>query len=185
MIEEKLIKEFEAALKTAVFKLNEDLKMIRSNRPSVEIIENIRVNIYEQNMTIQQLGSISIQPPRDILISVWDRAAVGAVSKAIEEAKIGLSVSTDGNVIRASLPVLTDERKAELSKLVKKTIEEARIRVRGERDEVMKKIKKAEDDKELSEDVAFKAKEKAQKLVEEENKKIEGMMEGKIREISG
>lgn len=181
---EKFIKDNASELSLVAARLSEDLKMIRTNRPSVEFIENIRVNIYEQQMTIQQLGSISVQPPRDILINIWDKAAVGAVAKAIEDAKIGLSVSQDGNTIRASLPVLTDERKSELSKLVKKTVETTKILIRNYRDEAMKKIKLAEDKKELSEDQAFKTKEKMQKEVEQVNKKIENLMATKLEEFA-
>ena len=181
---EDFLKQFEAELKFLADKLGEDLKMIRSNRPSVELVEGIRVNIYDQNMTIQQLGSITLQPPRDVIISVWDKNAVGAVAKAIEDAKIGLSVSHDGNNIRASLPILTDERKAELSKLVKKTVEEARIQVRTRRDEVMKKVKATKDSKEINEDQEFKLKEKLQKTVDDANGNIEKSLEAKLREIS-
>lgn len=181
---EKLVKEFENDLKASVQMLDGELKMIRSNRPSVELLEGIKVNLYEQWLTIRELGSISLQPPRDILITVWDKNAAGAVAKAIEDARIGLSVSNDGNVIRASLPVLTDERKAELSKLVKKNVEEMRIQVRNKRDEAMKKVKAAKDAKEVNEDQEFKAKEKLQKAVENTNEQIEKLLENKLKEIS-
>jgi len=180
---ESFLRDFETELKAIAQRLDGDLKMIRSNRPSVELLEGIRVNLYDQQMTIQQLGSISLQPPRDVVISVWDKNAVGAVSKAIEDAKIGLSVSSDGNSIQVSLPVLTDERKVELSKLIKKNVEEIRIQVRNRRDEAMKKMKAAKDAKEVNEDQEFKAKEKLQKLVEEANGKIEKLLEGKLKEI--
>ncbi len=181
---EKFLRDFEGELKVGVNKLKEGLKAIRSNRPSVELIEGIKVNIYDQAMTIRELGSITLQPPRDVVISVWDKNAVGAVSKAIEDGKIGLSVSSDGNNIRASLPVLTDERKVELSKLVKKTVEEERIRVRTRRDEAMKKMKSARETKEINEDQEFKIKEKLQKVVEEANDGIEKALESKLKEIT-
>ncbi|MBI3589361.1 MAG: ribosome recycling factor [Candidatus Liptonbacteria bacterium] len=180
---EDFLKQFESELKTSTEKLKSDLAMIRSNRPSVELIEGIKVSLYEQMLSIQELGSISLQPPRDILISVWDKNAAGAVAKAIEDAKIGLSVSSDGNVIRASLPILTEERKAELSKLVKKTSEETRIQIRTRRDEAMKKIKAAQDSKDINKDQEFKVKEKIQKQVENTNDQIEKLLEGKLKEI--
>jgi len=180
---EKFLKESEVELKALAQVLDGELKMIRSNRPSVELLEGIKVNLYEQWMTIRELGSIGLQMPRDILISVWDKTAIGAVVKAIEDAKIGLSVSSDGNVIRASLPVLTDERKVELSKLIKKNVEEMRIQVRNKRDEAMKKVKAAKDAKEVNEDQEFKVKEKLQKLVEDINGQIEKLLENKLKEI--
>lgn len=185
MVLEDLIGKFETDLKMVVDKLKDELGMIRSNRPSVEILENIKVNVYDQMMTVQQLGSISIQPPRDLLISIWDKNAVGAVVKAIEDAKIGLTVSNDGNVIRAFLPVLTDERKSELSKLVKKTSENFRIQVRSRRDEVMKRVKSLKEDGEINEDQEFKLKDKLQEKVEGANKGIEDMVARKLEEIQG
>ena len=181
---ENFLREFDGELKASVQILDGELKMIRSNRPSVELLEGIKVNLYEQWMTIRELGSIGLQPPRDILITVWDKNAAGAVTKAIEDAKIGLSVSNDGNVIRASLPVLTDERKMELSKLVKKNAEEMRIQVRNKRDEAMKKVKAAKDAKEINEDQEFKVKEKLQKTVEDINGQIEKLLENKLKEIT-
>ncbi len=180
---ERFCKDFEADLKSVAEKLKADLKVIRSNRPSMELVEGIKVNLYEQWLTIRELGSISLQPPRDIVINVWDKNAMGAVAKAIEDAKIGLSVSNDGNNIRASLPILTDERKAELSKLVKKVVEEIRIQVRTRRDEAMKRVKAAEDEKEISEDQEFKLKEKLQKAVEDINGTIEKILDSKLEEI--
>lgn len=182
---EKFSKDFEGGLRAIADKLKEDLRMIRSNRPSVELLENIKVNVYDQWMTVQQLGSLSVQPPKDILITIWDKNAVGAIMKAIEDAKIGLSVSNDGNVIRASLPVLTDERKQELAKFVKKISENYRIQVRARRDEAMKKVKAAEESGEVNEDQEFKLKEKIQKQVDEANKKIEEIIEKKLAELAG
>lgn len=182
---EKLIKELEGEFGVIFSKIKEELNMVRSNRPSVAILENIKVNVYDQWMTVQQLGSLSVQPPKDILITIWDKNAVGAIMKAIEDAKIGLSVSNDGNVIRASLPVLTDERKQELAKLVKKISENYRIQVRARRDEAMKKVRVAEDSGEVNEDQEFKLKEKIQKQVDEANKKIEDLVEKKLSELAG
>lgn len=179
-----LLKNFESELKNILTHLQEELRSVRSNRPSVQLLEDVKVDYYGQPMTVKQLGSLSIQPPRDILVSVWDKAAVGAVSKAVETAKAGFSVSTDGQIVRVSLPPLTDERRAELSKMVKKMTEETRISVRGQRDETMKKIKAAEDGGEINEDAAFKYKEKAQKIVEDINKNLESALESKLRELS-
>ena len=101
--------------------------------------------------------------------------------KAIENAKIGLTTSNDGNVIRASLPSLTDERREEFTKLIKKTSENFRIQIRTRRDEVMKEMKAAG----LNKDQEFKAKEKVQEKVDEANKKIEELVEKKLKEIQG
>jgi len=184
MTQETILREFESALKFISDKLRDELKIIRGGRPSVELVENIMVNYYDQMLPIKQLGSISVMPPRGLQISVWDKNAVGAVIKAVENAKIGLSVSNDGSNIIATLSPLSNERREELTRLVKKTSESYRIQVRAKRDEVIKKIKDAEIKKELSEDESFKSKEKVQKAVDEINKRIEELVNSKIKELS-
>lgn len=181
---ETYVKELENDVRIVVDKLRGELNMIRGNRPSVDLIENIKVNLYEQELTIKQLGSISVIPPRGIQIGIWDKNAVGAAMKAIDNAKIGLSTSNDGNTIIATLSQLGVERREELSKLVKKQSENSRIQIRANRDDAIKKLRDAENKKELSEDEAFKTKEKIQKAVDEANKRIESIVENKLRELS-
>lgn len=183
MTEDAYYKEFDTALKAVAEKFKQDLQAIRGNRPSAELIENIKVNAYDQPLTIKQLGSLSVVPPREVQVGVWDKNAVGAVAKAIESAKLGLSVSTDGNVVRAALSPLGNERREELIKVTKKTSEAARIQIRHHRDETIKKIKAAGDNKELTEDQVFKLKEKIQKLVDGINGQIETMVEAKFGEL--
>lgn len=180
---EQSLKELEAELKSVAEKLRADLQAIRGNRPSADLISEIRVNLYDQQMTVKQLGSLSVASPRSIQISVWDKSAVGAMMKAIEGAKIGLSVTNDGNNIIATLSQLGAERREELTKLVKKTAEGQRIQVRARRDEAIKKLKAAEEEKRASEDEVFKTKEKIQKAVDETNKKIGEMIDGKLKEL--
>lgn len=177
------LREFEASLKTGLERLKEEFGGIRGNRPSVELLENIKVNCYAQTLTIKQLGSLSVKPPREIEIHIWDKDAVNPVMKAIEDAKTGLSVSNEGNLLRIFLPALTDERRQEVIKFAKKTAETMRIQIRSMRDEAIKKLKTAEEKKEISEDGFFSAKEKIQKTIDETNRNIEAMLEGKIKEV--
>lgn len=181
---EQYLKELEAALKVIQDKLHEELRAIRGSRPSVDIIAEIKVNYYDQWMTLKQLGSLSVLPPRSVQVSVWDKSAVGAVAKAIESAKVGLSVTNDGNNVIATLSQLGNERREELAKLVKKTSEGYRIQIRAKRDEAIKKLKEAETNKQASEDEVFKTKEKIQKAVDEANKKVENMVEEKLKELA-
>ncbi len=192
-MQEQFLKELDTHLKAISGKLSEELRAIRGNRPSVEMIEDVKVNYYDQEMPIKQLGSLSILPPRGIQVNVWDKNAVGAVTKAIENSKRGFSVSSDGNNIIASIPPLMAERREELSKLVKKTAENSRIQVRHHRDEFIKKLsakggsasggKDGEAKNKLTEDEVFKAKEKAQKNVDAANKQIEDLVGSKLKEL--
>ena len=182
-LSDQFLKELDSVLRAVVQKFQEELRSIRGNRPSVDMVENISVNVYDQALTIKQLGSLSVLLPRGIHISLWDKTSIAPVVKAIEDAKIGLSVSNDGNNIIATLSSLHDERREELIKLVKKTSEGVRIHVRTRRDDVIKKIKEAEAGKLMSEDEAFRAKEKVQKQVDEANKNIEAAVDAKIAEL--
>lgn len=177
---EELKKDFSRVLQ----ELKNEFSQIRGSRPSVELVENIKVNCYDQWFAIKQLGSLSILPPRGIQINVWDKNVIRAVAKAIEEAKIGLSTSVDGNIIRATLSPLGDERRAELTKLAKKVAEEARIKVRHYRDEMIKKVKLDEGEGVLTEDQTFRIKEEIQKEVDRCNDEIEELLEAKLKEIN-
>src|SRR5436305_1435033 len=118
---DQFIKDLESALSGVVQKLKTDFAGIRGNRPSIEAIQEIKVNVYDQSLTVKELGSLNILPPRTVQIMIWDKDAVGAVMKAIEGAHLGLTASNDGNTIRATSSALGDERREELTKAIKKT----------------------------------------------------------------
>jgi len=177
------VKELAAGLAKIVDGLKGELAGIRSNRPTAKLVEDIKIDYFGQKLPLKQLASISVVPPREIQVSVWDKNAAGAVSKAIEEAKIGASVGLQENLVRVSLPPLSDERRQELVKLVKSIAENFRIRVRGLRDEINKKVRQAEEQKAISEDQRFKLQEQVQKSVGKANNDIEELIKNKIREI--
>jgi len=180
---DQIVKDLEADLLGITAKLKQDLGQIRSNRPSPDMVQDIKISLYDQMLSIRELGSLSVLPPRTIQITVWDKAAVGAVTKAIEDAHLGLSVTNDGLTIRATLSQLGDERREEMMKVVKKTTEAARIQIRGRRDEAMKRLKEAEVARAITEDASFKAKERIQKAVDKANQGAESMMNEKLAEL--
>lgn len=182
-ISESFLKDLDAALSGVTAKLKQDLGQLRGNRPSPEMVQDLKVNVYGQMLSIRELGSLSVLPPRTIQISLWDKDAVAGVTKAIEEAHMGLSVNNDGLNVRATLSPLGNERREEMTKLVKKTAEAARIQVRGKREEIMKRLKDAETKKEITEDDAFKSKDKVQKAVDKANKTVEGSVDAKLAEL--
>ena len=159
-------------------KFKDELTAIRTNRPSAKLIEDVRVNYMDQNMSVKQVGSISIEQPRDLLVSVWDENAIKSVAGGLEAANLGFGVSVQGKVIRVSLPELTGERKEELIKVVKSTAEDTRIKMRTLRDEFNKITKSLKD-----EDDKFRGKEELQKIVDQFNETIDQLVESKSREI--
>jgi len=176
---EQHLKNLEEHLAKLVQSLRLELQGIRGARPMPQLIENIRVNYLGEMLSVKQLGSISVKPPREIDITVWDPQALQPVAKAIEAANIGVTAAIDGSLIRCTIPPLTEERRQEIIKLVKKMAEEVRVKVRQGRDETNKKIKSNEPD----EDRAFKYKERIQKIVDNANSEIEKLVESKIGEL--
>src|SRR5271170_7304113 len=105
-ISEQFLKDLDMALAGVVGKLKQDVGQIRGNRPSPEMLQDLRINVYDQVLTIRELGSLSVLPPRTLQVTLWDKDAVAPVTKAIEEAHMGLSVNNDGLNIRATLSPL-------------------------------------------------------------------------------
>jgi ribosome recycling factor len=182
-ISEQITKDLEVALSGATGKLKQDFGQIRGNRPSPDMIQDIRVSLYDQSLTIRELGSLSVLPPRTIQITLWDPGATAAVMKAIDDAHLGLSSNNDGTTIRATLSPLGDERRDEMGKLVKKLSEAIRIQIRARRDEAMKRLKDSENRKEITEDDVFKGKEKIQKATDKANGEVETMVDAKLAEL--
>jgi len=182
-LSEQIAKDLEGALSTVTGKLKQEFSQIRGNRPSPDMIQDIRLSLYDQELTIRELGSLNVLPPRTIQITVWDPGAIGAIMKAIDAAHLGLSTTNDGNTIRATLSPLGDERRDEMSKLVKKTAEQARIQIRARREDAVKRLKDAENKKEITEDDAFKGKEKIQKATDKANGEVEVLVNGKLAEL--
>lgn len=178
-----IIEEYKNHLRALVEEFKKELQGVRTNRPHPGLVENVKVDYYGQQLPVRQLGTVSVVPPREIQVHVWDAAAGAAVAKALSSAGAGFSVSGEGNIVRVHLPELSDERRKELVRYAGKLSEETRIKVRRDRDEWNKKIQKLSDDGELSEDQKFKHKEEVQKATEETGKEIEGAVSAKIKEI--
>lgn len=183
MFKEEILKDLETKIKHFIESFKQQLMGMRSNRPSPKMVEDIVVEAYGQKMTIKQLAAISVLPPAQIQISVWDKSAVPSIAKAVESSNLNVNANIDGSVIRINLPPLSDERRKELEKVVKKETEETKIKIRSARDETNKKIAKEFDDKKISEDDKFNLKEQVQKNIDKANEEIEKLLEAKIKEI--
>lgn len=181
---DELIKNFNQKLKALVEKFRPEAAAVRTNRPSSQLVENLKVNYFDQFFILKQLASVSVVPPREIQVSVWDKNSIPAIIKALEDSDLGANANVDGQLIRLNLPTLSAERRQELIKLLKKMAEEVRIKIRSMRDDAMKDIKKLSLDSKISEDQEFKLKEGVQRAVEAHNKELEEISERKIKEIA-
>jgi ribosome recycling factor len=171
------IKDFQSSTENILAFLKSEMQKIRSNRPSPGLIEDVKVDAYGDAMTVNQLATINIVPPRDLVISPWDKSILPNIEKAISQNNSGLSVSTDGAIIRVTLPSLTEERRDELAKLVKSLAEENRIKMRLERDKAQKIINT------FPEDQKFKQKDELQKRVDKFNEEVDRLVKEKLGEI--
>ncbi len=178
-----ILKNLEEKINQGISYFRKQLSGIRGGRPSSKLVEDLVVDYFGQRLTVKQLGSILIVPPREIHISVWDKNAASLVLKAIESSNLNVSANLEENMIRINLPPLSGERRQELVKVVKKEAEEARIKLRAARDDTNKEISRQEEEKKITEDDKFKFKEDIQKSIDKGNEEIERIIKNKIKEI--
>lgn len=175
--------DFTHKLQKIISDVRSDISSLRTGRATPALVEDLAVEAYGTAQPLKSLSAISTPEPRQILIQPWDKSLLPAIEKAIMSSPVGLQPIADKDAIRLSLPVLTEERKQHLAKLLREKLEEARIRVRQLRDGVMKDIDVREKAKEISEDEKFRRREEVEKTVGEHNKKIEELGGAKEKEI--
>jgi len=180
---ESFVKSLEKNTTSNIAKIKQDFSGIRANRPTSQLVENVVVEYAGASLPIKQLAAITVSPPRDIQITAWDAQSVGAIAKAIEQSKTGLTPQIEGSVIRLKLPALSYERRQELIKLSKSMAEKEKIKIRSFRDSINKSIDKAFSEKAITEDQKFKEKKNVQEHIEKINKEIDDLLDKKIKEI--
>jgi len=156
---------------------------VRTGRANPALLEQIRVEYYGVPTPVNQLASVSVPEPRLLVIQPWDKKMVKDVERAILKSELGLVPSSDGVVIRLPIPSLTEERRRDLVKVVRKQAEEGRIAVRNLRREAKEMIEDLEKDGEVSEDVSLRAVEELQRLTDEFIAGVDHALEGKEKEI--
>lgn len=176
--------DFLTKLKEAQSWLSEQYTGIRTGQATPALLDNVKVEHYGAMMPINQVGSVGIEDARTLRVSTWDAAVIPAVEKAITDANLGVSVSTDSSGLRVVFPELTSERREQLLKLAKLKLEDARVSVRSARDDAVKDIEKQEKDGDISEDEKFSQKENIQKEVDTTNKALEALYQTKEAEIN-
>ncbi|MBI2054915.1 MAG: ribosome recycling factor [Candidatus Sungbacteria bacterium] len=163
--------------------IKRELAGLRTGRATPAIVEDLEVEYYGAKQPLKALAAISVPEARQIMIAPWDKNAMEPIQKAIQQSNLGMNPIADTNGIRLTLPQLTEERRKELTKLLGQKLEEGKIAVRREREEALKKLDKAEKDKQISKDDHFRGKSEIQKLVDETNKKIDDIGTQKEKEI--
>jgi len=160
----KQMKEAEERMKKAVETIRHEVATIRTNKATTSLLDGIKVDYYGSPTPLQQVASVSVPEPRLLVVQPWERGTLIEIVKAIQKSDLGLNPVDDGNVVRLSLPTLTEERRKDLVKVLGRLIEDGRVRIRTIRHEVNDDLKKLERDHKISEDDAKKARNDVQKL---------------------
>jgi ribosome recycling factor len=161
------LSDLKRRMEGAISSLATDFSGLRTGRASASLLESVTVEAYGSHMPLNQVGTVSVPEPRMLSIQVWDKTMVKAVEKSIQNAGLGLNPVADGQLVRVSIPELTEERRKELTKVAAKYAENARISIRNVRRDGMDAIKKMEKDGELSKDEMHDRGEEIQKLTDE------------------
>lgn len=163
--------------------LKQEYKTIRAGRANPHILDKVFVNYYGTSTPLNQMANISVPEPRMLAISVWDQTAVKDVSKAILAADLGLNPTDDGRIVRVVFPILTEERRRDIVKQVKKLGEDSKITVRNARRDCLDMCKQLKKDGEISEDEYSDVERIVQKIVDTANAYIDELAEEKVKEI--
>jgi len=182
MIEDTLQETKERMGKT-IIDLENELKRVRTGRASLSLLDGIRVDYYGTQTQLNQMASLSVPESRLIVIQPWDVSVIKDIEKAILKSDLGLTPSSDGKLIRISIPPLTEERRKELVKVVSKMCEEHKIAVRNIRRDSNDLLKGFKKDGDISEDDAFKGQDLVQKVTDDYIAKIDVVYKDKEKEI--
>lgn len=175
--------EVEAKMEKRIQGYASELKTIRAGRANASVLDKVYVEYYGTNTPIQQVGSISSPEPRLLVIQPWDATILKDIEKAINKSDIGITPQNDGKVIRLSFPPLTEERRKELVKQVKKYTEEAKVQIRNARRDAMDKFKAQKKNNEITEDDLKEIEKDIQKLTDKCIKEIDDISADKEKEI--
>lgn len=164
--------------------LKSELAKVRTGRASTALVDTVHVDYYGSNVPLNQVANVTTPDARTIQVAPWEGNMLGAIEKAILAANLGLTPQSDGKVIRIPLPQMTEERRKELVKLVKKMGEETKVAIRNLRRDANEELKKQEKNKALSEDDVKKAMDLVQKKTDEKVVEVDKVVAGKEKEIT-
>ena len=180
----EILQDVEVKMKKTVEAAHREFNTVRTGRASAAIVEGLKIDYYGQEVPLRQIAGISTPDARLIVIQPWDPTALGGIEKAILKSDIGITPSNDGKIIRLSVPPLTEERREELVKLVKKMAEDGKVSLRTARHAANDAIDKLEKEKKISEDDKFNGHKDTQKLIEKYSEEIDKLFKAKEEEIT-
>ncbi|WP_207640161.1 ribosome recycling factor [Desulfofundulus thermocisternus] len=183
MVVNARIAEAESNMKKTVELVKKEFASLRAGRATPALLDKIMVSYYGTPTPINQLATISVPEPRLLVIQPWDKSVLPEIERAILKSDLGITPASDGTVIRLAIPQLTQERRAELVKVVRKKAEEGRVAIRNIRREINDKVKQLQKNGEISEDELRRAQDEIQKLTDKYIKEIDQLLNSKEQEI--
>ena len=177
------LKNFEKKMEETLNSLQKDLSTIRTGRAHSSMLDLIKVEVYGQNMPINQIGTVSVSDPQTITVQIWDANNAKFCEKALRESELNLNPIVDGQILRIPVPKLSEERRKELSKIVGQQSEKIKISIRNIRRNGMDFLKNEEKEKKISEDENKKLSNELQKMTDDFIKKIDLKIKEKEQEI--
>ena len=171
------------AMDKTLASLKGDLAKLRTGRASTALIEGVMVDAYGSMVPINQVGNITTPDARTIMVAPWDASTLGSIEKALLAANFGFTPQSDGKVIRIPLPPMTEDRRKDLVKMIKKMGEDSKVAIRNARRDANEEVKKQEKAKTMSEDEAKKAMDMVQKKTDEKTAEVDKAIQAKEKEV--
>jgi len=178
-----VVNELRASIDKAMDSLRRDLSRVRTGRAHPSMLDAIRVDYYGTSTPIAQMATVSVPEPRLLTVKPWEKSQVKAVDKAIRESDLGLNPQVDGDVLRIPIPALTEERRKDLVKTVRKCAEECKVAIRKHRRDANEMVDQLDKDGEVSQDDADRGKKKIEEVVAEGTKQVDTVISAKEKDL--
>jgi ribosome recycling factor len=182
-MEKEAISKARQQMDKSIEVLQKDFSKVRTGRASVTLLDGVRVDYYGTPTPLNQLATLAVPEARQITIQPWDQSILKELEKAIQKADLGFTPNNDGKILRVNIPPLTEDRRKDLAKQVKKMAEAAKVAIRNHRRDINDELKTIKNDKKITEDVFFKAQDEVQKVTDEYIKKCDDLSAQKEKEI--
>ncbi len=180
---QEVVKQFEEKMEKSIAVLQEEYASVRAGRANPHLLDKIKIDYYGTPTPLQQVGNISVPEARIINIQPWEKSLLRDIERAINQADIGINPTNDGTCIRLVFPELTEERRKDLAKDIKKKGEETKVAIRNIRRDAVEKIKKMQKASEITEDDQKDGETRIQKITDKAIEKVDSMVENKTKEI--
>ena len=183
MVAKEFLQEMEALMHKAIDAVKREFSELRSGRANPKMVEGLRVNYYGAPTLLKEMAAVSVPEARMLIINPWDPTAIKEIEKAILQSELGITPVVDGKIIRLIVPSLSQERRQDLVKIVKKAAEEGKVSLRTIRRDGKEKVKALEKDKKIAEDEKFKVEDELQKLTDKYIAEIDKLLADKEKEL--